>query len=143
MPVALGAKQYRIELALIFGNTADGGIRLFANGDTTLTNYQQQQVKGLSTTPSAGTVNEPRIAYSSVAATDDAGHAVLDVSIVGDGLMVSGIFTRVEGATNVASIFQYGIHNFATTFSAIDTLQFAGEQANSFGVGTRIRILKS
>ena len=135
----LGDRDYRFRLYAVSDEaTNNGNVSIYANGDTTATNYEQENY--LTTAGSLSAVNDAAnsvIGY--VTATDT---SLFEGSIA----CVDGIFHCLAGSSrdnagNVG-IYKMAIVNRTTTFTTINALQFSGSQTSIFGVGTRLKIFR-
>ena len=126
-------KSYRIEIENV-NNVANSYIHLFANGDTTITNYTEQYLIGVSTTPLTTSVTAPRLGLCKTVTT---------VSTICATIMQVGGYVVFQ-SHNFAETNDHQLYvgRSNATKTNLTQLTFTHSVANGFGIGSKIRIYR-
>jgi len=109
-------------------------VHLHVNGNTTDTDYHAQFLGSSGTSPSAALLNAPRIGETQA---NDAGLIWGGIVLVDDLWVYESKFTFASGS----GIRNHSIHGlYANTVANITALRFEAQEADGFGVGSRLSL---
>lgn len=124
-------------VSTIINTSASGSLyNLYANGNTTDTNYYAQNITADGATVSSGRQNKPYLAYTTNAKST---FSLANLKLTNNGYFVYQDNTLYD-LTTLSMLNYYGTSTFTAT--SITQLTITASVANAIGIGSRFQLIK-
>ena len=119
--------------------TANTGLNLAINNDTTYTNYWSQSIRGDGSTASAIRSNAPIMSTSAVSGQPNLSYSYIKLSNTGSYTVQNYTIRRMGSDLRIENIF---ISSISESISSINQLNIISTTTNTLGAGSRFELYK-